>query len=204
MAKKVKPTAIQTTTISESASTAEIPTIQAKPTMTDNDGNLSRLPEPVYGSKTVIEEANSRLEELNRTTEENANLFKANTELTETLAKYISEIKSLKDELNECKKNVMSADDKKSLTEFNELKSKISSLEKLNKTLQDENDNYLMKISELTFENAKMNAKMNSETERSNSPISNTQQPQLTPSHSQMRNPFGFAHPNNNGYDSWN
>lgn len=200
MAKKVKPTAIQTTTISESASAAEIPTIHAKPTMTDEDGNLARLPEPVAGSKTVIEEANSRLEELNRTTEENANLFKANTELTETLATYIAEIKSLKAELAECKKNVMSADDKRSLTEVNELKSKIASLEKSNKALQDENDNYLMKISELTFENAKMTAKM----QNANPAAPSDQQSQFTPSHSQMRNQFGFARPNNNGYDSWN
>lgn len=88
------------------------------------------------------------------------------------------------------------------------LQTENAELQEENADLQEENDKYLMKISELTFENAKLNAQLQ---ELSKSAMNNAM-PKFN--ESTMQNTFdnGAAsknvnypyRPNNMGYTSWN
>lgn len=102
----------------------------------------------------------------------NARLADENDMLKTKIAEYISELESLKNA--------------KSSTPANDSSDELDALRK-------ENDEYLMKISELTFELAKIKAQTSSPKNTSS----------VCPSHREIVNPYnGFR--NSNGYSDWN
>jgi chromosome condensin MukBEF ATPase and DNA-binding subunit MukB len=155
-----------------------------------------------------------------------SDLIAENTELKEKLEEYMM---NAKDSENESRHEVGNIHE--DIEEVNELKAKIAALYKqldVEKTraaskiikledeikaLRDENDNYLMKISEITFDNARMTAELNELTksvqEKTDLVLN---QPKFTPNNNKPmvdNSSLGTPHRNpynpyaNNGYGTW-
>lgn len=155
-----------------------------------------------------------------------SDLIAENTELKEKLEEYMMNAKDSENESGHEVGNIH-----EDAEEVNELKAKIAALHKqldVEKTraaskiikledeikaLRDENDNYLMKISEITFDNARMTAELNELTksvQEKTDLVMN--QPKFTPNNNKpmvdnsslgtpYRNPYNpYA---NNGYGTW-
>ena len=91
----------------------------------------------------------SKLEDLEKYEQENAQLFQENSELKEKIAEYLEEIDALK---------LGTAANENRQEQLENLRAELEKVNEKNKQLQKEADDYLMKISELTFENAKQYA----------------------------------------------
>lgn len=146
---------------------------------------------------TVIEQIEARLSDGERaangtlTDDVKMKLAAYETAMTEN-ARLSEEISNLQDQLAEYianNANNVKSDDSK----------KIAELESRIKELTDENDKYLMRISELSFENAKLTASM-----QEMSKHQPAAKPQDDAQHMQYAaNPYrGFR--DSNGYTSWN
>ena len=135
-------------------------------------------------------------------------------EILETkIVSYVNKI----DELKDASTKIISLEEenkdlKEKCNKYEKNEIKIEKLKREIKSLKEENDNYLMKISELTFENANLTCQL-SELEKSiksNGNVAN--QNKFMPSgRIQHQMQSGLAHPNkdaynpyvNNGYGSW-
>lgn len=137
-----------------------------------------------------------KLDEYESTVEQNSTLVKQNDELMQKISEYVEEVAELK------KTAFKPADDS---AELKDLKSKYGKLENEYKKLQTASDEYLMRISELTFENAKLNASLENLKSKTTTISPNVNTPS-SPSRIQRN---GLEHPvydpyKQNGYASWN
>ena len=159
-------------------------------------------------SKILPSSSNSELKEKIATLEKHCvELEEANAQLTDSINTYLEEIDALKrsndgesggeEESNEALKKALDA-----------ANSEISKLKRSEKELREENDSYLMKISELTFENAKMTSQLQELSKSlamSASPTyRNARAPRIQPSTATIPNQPQFANPYlKNGYQDW-
>lgn len=140
-------------------------------------------------------ELQAKIEEFLINTSNNINESSVQPEEIERLKSHISE---LKDQLN---------------IERTQFESKIITFEDEIKTLRNENDNYLVKISELSFDNARMTCELNELTKSIKDKTETViNQPKFTPTNNNpvkdpstlgtpFRNPYNpYA---NNGYGTW-
>lgn len=158
-------------------------------------------------AKILPSNASSEMKEKIETLEKHCvELEEANAKLTDSINTYLEEI----DELKKVKSGDSSAgesveDLKKALDAAN---AEIAKLKKSAKDLRKENDDYLMKISELTFENAKMTSQLQ-EVKKSLSMAGapthgNPKSAVVKPSTATMPNQPQFANPYlQNGYQDW-
>ena len=158
-------------------------------------------------AKILPSTASSEMKEKIETLEKHCvELEEANAKLTDSINTYLEEI----DELKKAKSSGSSAgesveDLKKALDAAN---AEIAKLKQSAKDLRKENDDYLMKISELTFENAKMTSQLQ-EVKKSLSMAGapthgNPKSAVVKPSTATMPNQPQFANPYlQNGYQDW-
>lgn len=142
-----------------------------------------------------------------------ASLSAEKAELEDKIAEYVSRIESFEDAANEI---AQLESDKKALEskckKLEEENSSLAKLEREVKSLKEENDQYLVKISELTFENASMTCQL-SELEKKNKANGNVDnQINFRPSYRPQQQAYNtLAKPNrdaynpyaNNGYGTW-
>lgn len=126
---------------------------------------------PLIG-QTFNDKVQAELEKIEYLEAENLRLTNENSDLKQKLAEYIEQ----------AEKTPKPA-------------SKNPQLETENKQLREENDSYLMKISELTFENAKLEAKLQESTTKP-AAVSSTRQ-------NGYKNVYRNAY-RDNGYSAWN
>ena len=136
-------------------------------------------------------------------------LEEQNSKLSESINSYLEEIEALKSK----KAAEVQIDGEMSLVdlkkELDQARKEIAEMRKSLKELREENDSYLMKISELTFENAKLTCQLQ-EIEKSMvmsaSPTHNTSArvAAVRPNTRTMKNQPQFANPYlQNGYQDW-
>lgn len=133
-------------------------------------------------------------------------LEEANAKMTDSINAYLEEIDALKKSKSGDSSAGESVEDlKKALDAAN---AEIADLKKSAKDLRKENDDYLMKISELTFENAKMTSQLQ-EVKKSLSMAGapthgDPKSAAVKPSTATMPNQRQFANPYlQNGYQDW-
>ena len=136
-------------------------------------------------------------------------LEEENAKLSDSVSSYLEEIEALKSKraIETPLDGEMSMLDLK--RELDEARHEIAEMRKSLKDLREENDNYLLKISELTFENAKLTSQLQ-EIEKSlamsATPIheSSVRRAVVQPSTGTMKNQPQFANPYlQNGYQDW-
>lgn len=170
-------------------------------------------------STTVKEKANEflprltaemkeKLERIEAIEKHCVELEETNAKLTDSINAYIEELTALKAK----KSNEIKVDGELSLDDLKEnLKAVQIELGRTRKSLselRDENDSYLMKISELTFENAKLTCQIQ-EIEKNMSMVaspshSSIKKPIIQSSTGTMKNQPQFANPYlQNGYQDW-
>lgn len=136
-------------------------------------------------------------------------LEEQNSKLSESINSYLEEIETLKSK----KAAEVQIDGEMSLVdlkkELDQARKEITEMRKSLKELREENDSYLIKISELTFENAKLTCQLQ-EVEKSMvmsaSPTHNTSAKVVAvrPNTGTMKNQSQFANPYlQNGYQDW-
>lgn len=136
-------------------------------------------------------------------------LEETNAKLTDSVNAYIEELDQLKSKKAEDAKidGEFSLNDLKN--ELDAARKEISKMKKSLKELRDENDSYLMKISELTFENAKLTSQLQEIEKSVTMAVSPThyttaRKAVVRPSHITMKNQPQFANPYlQNGYQDW-
>lgn len=181
MAKKIKPNALLQTasSLEDEANAAE--------------ANCNGIAQNTT-TEILTDDAKEKLWAYEKLEEENARLSQENAEMTDKLAEYIEENEKLKAKSKESKTSTASNSQIKKLNdEISMLKADLEKFKSKVQNLQDENDSYLMRISELSFENAKLaSEKQNANT------ASKPEVPQY--SHFQQR----MSRKDRNGYESWN
>lgn len=157
----------------------------------------------------LTQEMKDKLDRIDALEKHCLELEETNAKLTDTVNAYIEELEQLRSKKAEDAKidGDFSLNDLKN--ELDEARKEISEMRKSLKELRDENDSYLMKISELTFENAKLTSQLQ-EIEKSMamaaSPTHHTTARKATihPSHTTIQNQPQFANPYlQNGYQDW-
>lgn len=130
------------------------------------------------------------------------------SKLEDKIDEYLTKIENLKSD-----KSVKLDDGSK--VEFDEVKTLIESYKKdlshfktKTQELRDENDSYLLKISDLTFDNAKLTSQLQeiekSLTMASSKSYNDGRPMKIAPSHCTMKNQPQFANPYlQNGYQDW-
>ena len=161
--------------------------------MPENATVLEKIENKTGGTMEIRDEIRQKLEAFEKMEKAIAQLSAENSSLKDKMAEYVEEITVLREQAKTPKivekeviKEVPAAVDP---GEIEKLKKEIAAL-------QEENDKYLMRISELTFDNAKMTAKMN-----------NMSTPKVRPTSPQAAQQFRNVYRNAgklNGYSSWN
>ena len=158
---------------------------------------LEKIENKTGGTIEIRDEIKQKLEAFEKMEKAIAQLSSENSALKDKMAEYVEEITALREQaktptivekevIKEVVKEIPSSNDS---VEIEKLKKEIASL-------QEENDKYLMRISELTFDNAKMTAQMN------NMKGQKRQQPDQY-AMPQVRNVYRNSG-KLNGYSSWN
>lgn len=177
----------------------ETPTAAEESIEQESDLNEEALASSsIVGNGKLTAEGKEKLEKyealeqsVSALTQENEMLKAKVTEYVEKLA--ASDTKKLEDELNDLKKK---------LEEAKSYANEVGSLQKKVKELRDEADGYLMKISDLTFENANLTCQLNEAASKSagastHAPNMHTSQGLARPRRD-VYNPY-----KNNGYGTW-
>lgn len=161
--------------------------------MPENATVLEKIENRTGGTVEIRDEIKQKLEAFEKMEKAVSELSAENSALKDKMAEYVEEITALREQVKtprvvekEVVKEVPAAVDS---GEIEKLKKEIAAL-------QEENDKYLMRISELTFDNAKMTAKMN-----------NMSAPKVRPTAAQAAQQFRNVYRNSgklNGYSSWN
>jgi len=154
-------------------------------------------------------EMTEKLEKIDSLEKHCLELEQENAKLSDSINLYLEEIETLKS-----KKSIDAPiDGEMSLVdlkhELDKARSEIAEMRKSLKELREENDNYLMKISELTFENAKLTSQLQ-EIEKNMAMVATpthdgpSRKSMIQPSTAVMRNQPQFANPYlQNGYQDW-
>lgn len=187
--KPVEETVINVVTSQDSVQQEAEPVIE-----TAKDNNSQRavdgIKETKGGMVIVADEARAKLESYAAMETANAEYAAKNADLEARLVEYISEIESLRHEIEKLKAA--------QLKQTNKPDPRIDELEKTVSRLQDENDKYLMRISELTFENAKLTSQISNMTHTTENTSRHNQQQQ------QPIYPNVYRNNGLNGYSDWN
>ena len=186
-----------------------------------DDAELDEL----LGEKTkddIIEKANSskflsrltpemveKLEKIDALEKHCLELEEENAKLSDSVSSYLEEIEALKSKrvIETPLDGEMSMLDLK--RELDEARHEIAEMRKSLKELREENDNYLLKISELTFENAKLTSQLQEIEKSLAMSATPTHAPTVRkaavrPSTGTMKNQPQFANPYlQNGYQDW-
>lgn len=169
MGKKLKPVSVNDVEIDTTATQADIKNAESVTSAPTVDLDKPITADVALNSTASESEMIAALEKTNQ------ELVRENDELKERITGYLEEIDRLKNAA------VKTETVPKNSAEM--------------QALIDENDSYLMKISELTFENAKLKAQAKNPP-KCPSPV--------VPSHREIPNKIGFGRPNRNGYSDWN
>lgn len=190
MAKKLKPVA-QECNQDFSSETASFPSEMSS--SKSSSVEVASTPQAFKinpGAYTSEEKA--KLEQYDQVMQQNAILLKEKEELQEKIAEYLMELETLRNEKKSKKASVVK--DSKAEEELSKLRIEY-------KDLQTASDGYLMKISDLSFENAKLTAQLRElESAQSNNVAPATVQPTAMP---RLEHP-AFNPYRHNGYESWN
>lgn len=143
-------------------------------------------------------EMKEKLDKFNELEKHCVELEQANSKLTDSVNAYLEEIEALKS-----KKSTEGAEDLKKELELS--KKETADMRRELNDLRDENDNYLVKISELTFENAKLTSQLQ-EVEKtmtmSSTPTHGSSR--ICPSTGTVKNQPKYTNPYlQNGYQDW-
>lgn len=158
--------------------------------------SIDEVNDSLIGYGRLTAEAKDKLERYDALENNAKALANEKLALDEKLAEYVELVDKLKAENAELKKSEAS----NSSGHIKELEAKVSSLEKSNRELREEADDYLVKISELTFENAKLTSQMNEmkSTASAKQSIGRPNSDMLKIPNRDPYNPYF-----NNGYGSW-
>lgn len=183
MGKKIKPNSLlDTSEVNPSEATYD-----EAPEATSNE---------LLGNGKMTSENKEKLEKYDALEQSVAGLAKEKEQLENKVAEYaekLAEAKKAAKEVEKLEKEVERL--RKQLADSKSTASNGSGqLEKEIERLTNENDNYLVKISELTFENAKLTSQLQELTAKPNNYRPNVPSPQKDP-----YNPYV-----SNGYESWN
>ena len=152
----------------------------------------------VLGNGTLTPEAKEKLDKYDALEKSVVSLSKEKQMLEDKVAEYVEKLKSNEDAVKKIEKlNAEIANLKKKLDEANSKGDSIS-LKNECKLLRDEADGYLVKISELTFENANLTCQLNELKKNSTSNSPHKQTSTLARPRKDPYNPY-----RNNGYGSW-
>lgn len=185
MAKKKKPIGIDGTVVSNTAQISVENMSMSKILESANTDNIV--------SNKTADIINEKLERADIIDTENSKLINENEELKNKLTDYIIEIQELKEQLSQlqtvaCNQNTTTGQNSDEIKNLND---KINELTELN-------DNYLNRISELSFENSKLNYLIKHTTDLNN--IKPTDSTNITQKTSQ-KNVYRYIM---NGYSDWN
>ena len=165
-------------------------------------------PSPGFMAR-ITPEIEEKLEKIDSLEKHCLELEEENSKLTSSIDSYLEEIEKLKNE-----KNDKIADESKTALvdlrkELDAARKEISEMKKSLKDLREENDSYLIKISELTFENAKLTCQLQ-EIGKSMSMAASPTHGSLSrsqvvrPNTATMQNQSKYANPYlQNGYQDW-
>lgn len=168
----------------------------------ENDEESRRA---IQTRKMNSNEVAEKLEKFSNLEKHCVELEKSNSALTDSIGKYLEEIECLKKKIESLEKEKSAEND-----------SKVKELEELNIQLQEENDNYLVKLSELSFDNAKLTSELQlfqkdsaSASSTSNSSFkkddSKLEKPHVRNVDTSLKNSKIYINPYlNNGYSTWN
>lgn len=134
-------------------------------------------------------------EQIKKLEADNAELATQNGELQDKLAVYIEEAEKLRAEV---KAPTVSADTDLTI-KLGEFEKEILDLKAENKILQETNDNYMTRVSELTFENASLHAQIQSLNQTDESKPAQPIRQHPMSNQVPYKNPYA-----NNGYGDWN
>lgn len=153
----------------------------------------------IDASLNMSEKVKAKLEEFDKLEKAVSVLSKENEALKSKLAEYLEELTALRDSKPEVKEIVKEVPVEKVVEKIVEVGGSGDSAKLVAemKALREENDSYLMKISELTFENARLTASAAELAKKAEAPRPQTQPPQ----------PYANVYRNMaaaNGYSSWN
>ena len=200
MGKKIKPRSLM-------GDEQEIPMaqpMQGSPTSSIEE-TLEKIEDttPLVGNGPMTAEAKSKLEKYDALEATVLGLTNEKQELEAKVAEYIEQMSALKEEVSKLKKDLA----KKPKPEKEDT-DEVLALKKEAKALREEADGYLVKISELTFENANLTCQLNEMAKSQQNAMNNdrTSIPSPAPSHPKASpSPFGGqAYPyRNNGYGTW-
>lgn len=157
----------------------------------------------------ITPEMKDKLDKIDSLEKHCVELEEENSKLTASIDSYLEEI----DKLKAVKVDKTADDSKNALVdlrkELDEARKEISEMRKSLKELRDENDSYLIKISELTFENAKLTCQLQ-EIGKSMSMAASPTHGSLSrsqvvrPNTATMQNQSKYANPYlQNGYQDW-
>lgn len=164
----------------------------------ENATVLESIENKTGGTVEIRDEIKQKLEAFEKMEKVVSDLSAENSALKDKMAEYVEEITSLREQVKN--PNVVEKIVEKEVIKEVPVANDTEEIEKLRKeikSLQDENDKYLMRISELTFENAKMTATINNSAKKQSAPGD------PAGSQQQYRNVYRNMG-RMNGYSSWN
>jgi predicted RNase H-like nuclease (RuvC/YqgF family) len=162
----------------------------------ENATVLEKIENKTGGTVEIRDEIKQKLEAFEKMEKAVAELSAENSALKDKMAEYVEEITALREQVKTPK--VVEKEVIKEVVKEVPVAGDSGEIEKLKKelaSLQEENDKYLMRISELTFDNAKMTAKMNNTAKKL--------PPPAPPAGQRFRNVYRNSG-KLNGYSSWN
>lgn len=172
------------------------------------DSKYKNTEPPKLSSKLTLEMA-EKLEKINALEKHCLKLEEENAKLSDSVNSYLEEIESLKSKNKSSTSNDGEIDLIGLKKELDEARREIGEMRKTLRELREENDRYLIKISELTFENAKLTCQLQ-EIEKSmvmTAVPSHNQMPRkaaVRPNVGTVTNQPQFANPYlQNGYQDW-
>lgn len=189
MARKKKP-------VDQEFNTVEMKDGNVVETTSENATVLETLENKTGGTVEIRDEIKQKLDAFEKMEKAVSDLSAENSALKDKMAEYVEEITALREQVKNPKiveKEVIKEIVKE--VPADGVSEEIEKLKKELKSMQDENDKYLMRISELTFENAKMTASMNNTAKKlpPSAPVPNQQYRNVYRNSGKL-----------NGYSSWN
>ena len=153
---------------------------------------LEKIEAKTGDTMTIKDEIKEKLEAYEKLEKTVSALNKENAALKDKVAEYVEEVTELREKV----KNTVVKEVIKEVVKEVPVEGSSAALEKEVKALREENDEYLIKISELTFENAKL--KCEAEEAAKAKPVK-SEHPKVQPYPNVYRNSAAL-----NGYSAWN
>lgn len=171
----------------------ETPTAVEESTAQESNLNEEALASSsIVGNGKLTAEGKDKLEKYDALEKNVSALTQENEMLKAKVTEYVEKLTNAED-THKLKKEV--EDLKKKLNESKKLLDEVEKLKKENKSLRDEADGYLVKISELTFENANLTCQLNE--------VKNTVPQRVAPVRATQPRRDPYNPYVNNGYGSW-